>query len=424
MNKFTTITLAISGLLAPPSVALEPAEILVLVNTTVPQSRELGEYYCTVRGVPAENVASLALGKFEEISRVDYDAKLLSRVREELAKRPGVKCVLCMYGMPLRVGAKTPSPAEKAEADRLKQGLDAAKAKAAPADAVAAKQELAKLEADILKLEQRESYAAVDSELMLVKWPDYPLARWALNPLHWQMPERLKKQSPPVMLTARLDGPTPDVVRRMIDDAVAVEKTGLAGPMVIDARGIAFDPAGPNEHGGVGYGGYDESFRETATLFESAKWPVQLDNKPKCLSPNAAKNVALYAGWYSHGKFIDSFTFTPGAVAWHLASSEATSLREHPGTLWCPNLLKAGAAVTLGPVAEPYAVAFPKPAEFFGFLATGKYCLAEVFSKTSHFASWQMTCLGDPLYTPFRSKPLLKESDLFASPKAGKPFFR
>ena len=32
--------------------------------------------------------------------------------------------------------------------------------------------------------------------------------------------------------------------------------------------------------------------------------------------------------------------------------------------------------------AEPYTVGFPKPAEFFGFLATGEYTLVECYART------------------------------------------
>ena len=53
-------------------------------------------------------------------------------------------------------------------------------------------------------------------------------------------------------------------------------------------------------------------------------------------------------------------------------------------------------------MAEPYTVGFPKPAEFFGFLATGKYTLAECYAKTVLFASWMTALVGDPLYNPFK----------------------
>ena len=57
--------------------------------------------------------------------------------------------------------------------------------------------------------------------------------------------------------------------------------------------------------------------------------------------------------------------------------------------------------------------------EFFGFLLTGKYTLAEVHARTQHFASWMTVLVGDPLYNPFGKKPLLKEEDVVASLASG-----
>ena len=38
-------------------------------------------------------------------------------------------------------------------------------------------------------------------------------------------------------------------------------------------------------------------------------------------------DAALYCGWYSLAKYVDAFDWKPGAVAYHLASSEAHTLR-------------------------------------------------------------------------------------------------
>jgi hypothetical protein len=56
-----------------------------------------------------------------------------------------------------------------------------------------------------------------------------------------------------VVLTCRLDGPTVEIAKRLVDDAIAVEAKGLVGDVVIDARGIPFDPKG-NRDSGHGYG--------------------------------------------------------------------------------------------------------------------------------------------------------------------------
>ena len=145
--------------------------------------------------------------------------------------------------------------------------------------------------------------------------------------------------------------------------------------------------------------------------------------RTRLFAPGSCPECALYCGWYSHANFIDCCRFVKGAVAWHLASSEAVSLRRPDVKYWCKNLLEKGACATLGPVAEPYTVGFPKPAEFFGFLATGKYTLAECYGKTVLFASWMGTLIGDPLYNPYKTNPRLKESDVKPSPKGGRSAF-
>ncbi len=70
------------------------------------------------------------------------------------------------------------------------------------------------------------------------------------------------------------------------------------------------------------------------------------------------------------------------------------SLRDPKSKLWCKNLLEHGAAATLGPVAEPYTIGFPKPAEFFGTLVTGEYTLVECYWRTERFASWMTVLSG------------------------------
>ncbi|HEX3152694.1 MAG TPA: TIGR03790 family protein [Gemmataceae bacterium] len=433
-----------------PALALEPNEVIVLVNKNVPESRTLADHYLKARGIPADNVIALDLPKDEDIARKDYDEKLVGPLRKALEERKDkAKCLLAMYGVPLRVGGDAPSEEERAELKKLepqfKDGDEAIKKAQGEVNALdPAKGDLFKMttilkkqrqgDLDRLRRQQErlnrrmrflrhdESQAAVDSELMLLWWDKYELRRWQMNLNHFQVKDEAKKGKPPVWLTARLDGPSPAVVKRMIDDALAAEKTGLKGKVYVDARGIRFDPKGSDT--GHGYGGYDESMREMAALLRGpGKMDVVLDDKEAVFPPNSCPECALYCGWYSHANFVDSCQFVPGAVAWHLASSEAVSLRRPDVKFWCKNQLEKGACATLGPVAEPYTVGFPKPAEFFGLLATGKYTLAECYGKTVLFASWMGTLVGDPLYNPFKSDPRLKEEHVKPSPKGGRSAF-
>src|SRR5262249_44587417 len=245
---------------------------------------------------------------------------------------------------------------------------------------------------------------------------EYPLHRWVVNPLYFVMPDGEREKVPPVVMTARLDGPTPEIAMRLVEDAVAVEKDGLKGKAYFDARGIGLDAKKEGKRG-TGYEGYDESFRQAAALMKLGGVDVTLDDKPELFPADSCPDCVLYAGWYSLANYVPACKFQRGAVAWHLASSEAVTLRNPNAKLWCPNLLKDGAAVTLGPVAEPYTIGFPKPAEFFGYLSPGKYTVVECYAKTLLLTSWMGVLVGDPLYNPFAAQPLLKEEQLHTSPK-------
>ena len=250
---------------------------------------------------------------------------------------------------------------------------------------------------------------------MCLWWQPYDLSRWQPNPLYWKAPQEIKNRFPSTLMTCRLDGPTAEIAMRLVDDAIEVESKGLKGKVYFDARGIGFNSKNPGD--GSGYGGYDESFREAASLLKSAGMDVTLDDKGALFEPDSCKDAALYSGWYSHANFIDCCKYVKGAVAWHLASSEAITLRNPASKVWCPNLLQKGVAATLGPVAEPYTIAFPKPAEFFGFLITGKYTLVETYSRTTYLTSWMTVLVGDPLYNPYKNFPMINESLIEPSPK-------
>jgi uncharacterized protein (TIGR03790 family) len=430
--------------------AVGPGDVYLLVNKNDPGSREIAEYYCRKRSVSTNHILVFDLPPREDCSRSDYDWNLVVPLREKLtALRDKPLILVVVYGMPLRVGPKQPSDQEKKQRDDLNISAEPYRAKIRELkDAIhileeqlkgirsgplndeleqrrkeqtGAEKALEALEGRRRWLAYAESEAALDSELAMLWYDRYELRRWQLNLLYFQVPEQMRRGKPPMVMTARLDGPSVAVVKRMIDDAIEVEARGLSGKVYVDARGIRFDP---NADTGHGYGGYDESMREMARLLErDGKMTVVLDDRPELFRPGSCPDCALYCGWYSLANYVDCCRFVPGAVAWHLASNEACTLRDRRTKQWCKNLLEKGAAATLGPVAEPYSIGFPKPAEFFGFLATGEYTLVECYWKTELFASWMTTLIGDPLYNPFKKNPRLQIEQVKPSPARGRlPF--
>ena len=409
---------------ATPLFALEPANIAIVANKDMPESISVAKYYSNKRNVPEENIILLSLPKGEDILRADFETKLAEPLREALKlKKDKLKVILTVYGVPLRVGTKVLSGDEKVNAAEIKKQLDdsrkeleiAEKDKAEKDKLDGFKKKIAELNSQYRIASAAESLACVDSELMCLWWQPYELSRWQPNPLYWKALQELKNRFPSTLMTCRLDGPTAEIAKRLVDDAIEVEANGLKGKVYFDARGIGFDSK--NSGDASGYGGYDESFRETAALLKSAGMDVTLDNKSGLFEPDSCKDAALYSGWYSHANFIDCCKYVKGAVAWHLASSEAITLRNPASKVWCPNLLQKGVAATLGPVAEPYTIGFPKPAEFFGFLITGKYTLVETYSRTTYLTSWMTVLIGDPLYNPYKNSPMIIESLIEPSPK-------
>ena len=82
--------------------------------------------------------------------------------------------------------------------------------------------------------------ASVDSELTLTMAGPYQRVRWLPNPFHIKY-DRLpfiQDIRGKTIMVGRLDGPTPEAAKRLVDDAVSTEKVGLKGIFYIDARGL------------------------------------------------------------------------------------------------------------------------------------------------------------------------------------------
>ena len=221
-------------------------------------------------------------------------------------------------------------------------------------------------------------------------------------------------------MVSRLDAPTVELAKGLVDQALQAERSGLQGTVYFDARGLkAKDPTDT-------YGVYDQSLRDAAEVVKQrSEYRVVLDNAEATISkPGAAPDVAFYIGWYKLRSYDDAFTFKPGAIGYHMASAEAITVHGRGERGWCKNALAHGIAATLGSVGEPYLDAFPEPARFTTLLLTGQYSLAEVYYLTSRYVSWRMVLFGDPLYNPMRgrSRPTTDPVIPLPVPPSERPF--
>jgi len=240
--------------------------------------------------------------------------------------------------------------------------------------------------------------ASVDSELsLLLETGDAPLRNWRPNPLNWQI-ARIKTRPANLpasaIMTARIDGPSPKDALRIIKDSIATEKTGIKGKFYIDAGGK--------------YKHYEPHLMNLHKLIDKhTKIPVVLDRSKNLFARDSCPDAAMYVGWYSLQKYVPAFTWSTGAVAWHVASLEAMHLRTPKSNEWCVKMIQNGVAATLGAVNEPYLGAFPLPEQFYAMLLTGHFTVAECYWRTVPAVSWRLTLIADPLYNPFRLHPKL-----------------
>ncbi len=357
-------------LYAVPGFCLQPEEVLVVANKKMAGSVALARYYMGKRKIPGENFLELSLSIKETMSREEYDRVLKKKVFDILKilrADQRIAAIVLMYGVPLKVAPPEPDRQQKKEVDMLPDS---------------------------------NMRAAVDSELALVLAGQYELDGWQKNPyfLGFQGGDtRLKKDQ--VLLVSRLDGPDTATVYRIINESLETEKIGLRGKAYFDARWPE-----SKGHKLSGYKLYDQSIHNAAEAV-AKRMPVVLDAQKGLFPEKSCPDAALYCGWYSLGKYVDSFTWQKGAIGYHIASDECSTLKNKNSSIWCLKMLEKGVVATVGPVYEPYVQGFPLPEVFFGKLVEGYMGLGEAYLVSLPYLSWHVVLIGDPLYQPFAAVP-------------------
>ena len=389
-----------------PGFALQPDEVLILANRRVAEGVELAHHYARSRNIPDENLLLLDVPNRETCGRDVYQRHIAEPVRQYLAgivPAWRIRCLVVMYGLPLKVAAGQEADRETIQVlEARKAALMALQQKSAkpPAneDGAAELAEIRRrLNAERLRV---DGLASLESELAVVRDADAPVGGWLENPFCIAFkghPTTLSKET--VIMTARLDGPTPASVRRMIDDAIRIESIGLSGVAYFDARWPDSDANQPSA-----YRQYDLAIHRAAAAVErSGRMRVVLDAEQRLFQPGDCPRAALYCGWYSLKRYVDAFGWQAGSVGYHIASGECTTLKREGAQVWCKRMLEEGVCATIGPVGEPYVQAFPMPDLFFGLLTEGVLSLAECYMVSLPYLSWKMVLLGDPLYHPFKN---------------------
>jgi len=361
------------------------------------------------RKIPAGNLVEVRVTDKETCSRIDYQAKVATPVRRYLEKNGSVihvRCLVLMYGIPLKVAPSEITPEEKLDIRALKKRKDElkhqlqniGKEKKKIRDDI--KKELNDVNKKIRKSGKKDQRSSLDSEIALVLEKDYPLSEWTPNPYFLGFKDKIlpiKKKH--VLMVSRLDGPDVKTVKRIIEDSIKTEEKGLSGIAYFDARW-----PDPGHKKLSAYALYDRSIHLAAgRVKKSRRLPVVLDEKQDLFKTSECPDAALYCGWYSLGNYVDAFEWKPGSVGYHIASRECSTLKRKNSNVWCKKMLEKGVAATIGPVSEPDVKAFPLPELFFGLLVDGNLTLAECYLLSIPYLSWKMVLVGDPLYRPFKA---------------------
>ncbi len=385
-----------------PCRALSPDEVLVVANANAARSKGLALYYMKRRQIPETNLVLLFMTDQETCSREDYEKKALPPIRRFLDQHPGIRAMVTIFGVPLRIADAGPTREEArqlAAHETRKRALEDQLSQQNLTDPIQKekiKENLSGVQKAMAAFSKNiDKVAAFDSELMLIKKEPYDLNLWQPNPYYLGFRNRKPDIGPDeVMMTSRLDGATDTIVKRVIDDTMEAEKSGLKGKAYFDARW-----KDPGKKDVSGYAFYDRSLHRAArSLSEKNRIRTVLDDSPDLFQEGQSPDTALYCGWYSLARYIDAFNWQKGSVGYHIASSECATLKNPDSRVWCKKMLDNGIAATIGPVGEPYVQAFPVPEIFFDFLTEGYLTLAESYLVSLPYLSWKMVLIGDPLY--------------------------
>jgi uncharacterized protein (TIGR03790 family) len=374
--------------------------VVVLYNSKMPASKSLAEYYAQKRSVPSEQVIGLPLPEKEAISREVYRKELVEpflrkldslkmmtfaprkwtnangKVQESpLVNQSKIRYAALCFGVPVKI--EQDSSIEEPNPENL------------PAQAL-------------------RNEAAVDSELTLLPMH---YAKLSLNgPIgnRFYASTNFAALHPTngVLLVARLDGPTVEIARGLVDKALQAEKEGLWGRAYFDLRGLT------NGEYKIG----DQMLRSAQKAAARFGFETVVDDQAAVFSAGfPMPQIGLYAGWYEFnvaGAFTrPKMEFMPGAFAYHLHSFSAEYVRTATER-WVGPLLAKGATCTMGTVYEPFLQGTPDIGVFLGRWLYEGASFAEAALVSQKTLSWQTTVIGDPLYRPFLEKPKQRHEDL------------
>lgn len=360
------------------------ARVVILANSRQPESVALAEHYAAMREVPRENIIALPVPEDETITWRQYVDQVHQPLQDELFRRKWIDAapselldplgrrratihghrisflVVCR-GVPLRIH-HDPTIAE-------------------PRVRVPGRQ-------------FETNQAAVDAELALLAHANPPAVGFVANPLFARdRPSDLQLRQ--VVRVARLDGPNWEDARQLVESALIAERVGAEGRYYVDLKG-------PHPDG-------DKWLQGAVRLLDAAGFDGDVESTAGLFAAGARFEAPLwYFGWYTgelNGPFgREGFRFPPGAVALHIHSFSAATLRSRDHG-WTGPLVARGVTATVGNVFEPYLQLTHRPDLLAKALLEGR-TFGEAAYESLPVLGWQAIAVGDPLYRRVAANPM------------------
>src|SRR3954470_266681 len=283
-NRMKWLLPVLAMLLVTSGLAAESGSaVVVIYNSKMRESKLVAEHYAQKRNVPATQVLGFALPETEVITRADYLEKLERPLLKELESRglfelgtnsgpskgianpsgrrvtaASIRYAALCYGVPLKIA---PDP------------------------------ELKEAAAEQLEAQLRRNEASIDSQLTILPLSELgpPWTGPVTNPFFGTTNAAALHPTNGILLVTRLDGPTAEIARGLVDKALQAEAVGLWGRAYVDGRGIT--------NGGYKLG--DDMMLSASNILRRMGFETVMDEKPDTFSPGfPMSQIAFYAGWY------------------------------------------------------------------------------------------------------------------------------
>jgi uncharacterized protein (TIGR03790 family) len=385
-----------------------PDEVLLVVNTNSPVSREIGDDYAIKRKV--RNILSIqcqdsALNtKNETITLADYGQSIENPIRDYLASHSNIDFIVLTKGIPIRItGAAMGSCDEHSQEPANIRG-----------------------------------HPSVDSTLAALDYASLPGAMkiditgsgaigCAYSNRYWNATERFSHAKFGGYLVTRLDGHTTTDAKALVTRSRAAEQNIAQilaeGKVLLDVEPVfglgnkATQPGpitGTNIPAESAYSEFNADMRHAYEVLTNRGIPVELDLTTKFIGGRS--NLLGYFSWgsnderswesndfYSTNAYL-SLYFAPGALSDTAVSTSArTFLPTTGGQSLMVDLITHGLTGAKGYTDEPLLQAIASPTIVFDRYTDG-YTLAESFYAASHFVGWEDVVIGDPLCSPYLGK--------------------